>query len=283
MVNFFKSASLFVTLMLVQSCETISYVPKKVIETSSNTFDFFESIFSDDNEIKTVSKSKEDPSLNADIPQSTNKNSPIDKNESKMNENKEIQSTNISDYDQVLKAVPPEKLQKEPLDSFDNNKAFDQIIKENVKNSIIANKENSDKTSKSDKIFNIPVQKLELKNKIQFRIATINFNTGSSSIKFNDIKKIKKVINIAQKKNALIRIVGHASTRTRDLPEIEHKIVNFNVSDRRAQSVAKVFIDNKFPKKRLITEAVSDSKPLFHESMPTGTFKNQRTEIYIIY
>ena len=269
--------------MLVQSCETISYVPKKVIETSSNTFDFFESIFSDDNEIKTVSKSKEDPSLNADIPQSTNKNSPIDKNESKMNENKEIQSTNISDYDQVLKAVPPEKLEKEPLDSFDNNKAFDQIIKENVKNSIIANKENSDKTSKSDKIFNIPVQKLELKNKIQFRIATINFNTGSSSIKFNDIKKIKKVINIAQKKNALIRIVGHASTRTRDLPEIEHKIVNFNVSDRRAQSVAKVFIDNKFPKKRLITEAVSDSKPLFHESMPTGTFKNQRTEIYIIY
>ena len=33
----------------------------------------------------------------------------------------------------------------------------------------------------------------------------------------------------------------------------------------------------------LLTEAVSDSKPLFKEIMPAGTKANQRTEIFLIY
>ena len=42
-----------------------------------------------------------------------------------------------------------------------------------------------------------------------------------------------------------------------------------------------MFVKNKFPLDKLITEAVSDSKPLFHEVMPAGTNANQRTEIYL--
>ena len=90
-------------------------------------------------------------------------------------------------------------------------------------------------------------------------------------------------MKFASKKNAKVKIVGHASTRTKDMDPIKHKLANFNISDKRSQAVAKIFIDNKFPIKDLITEAVSDSKPLFYESMPAGTHGNQRTEIYIIY
>ena len=92
-----------------------------------------------------------------------------------------------------------------------------------------------------------------------------------------------KVLKLAKTKNATVKIVGHASTRTKDMDIISHKLVNFKISDQRAQSVASVFVDNKFPLERLITEAVSDSKPLFHEVMPAGTNANQRTEIFLIY
>ena len=80
-----------------------------------------------------------------------------------------------------------------------------------------------------------------------------------------------------------MKIIGHASTRTKDMPAPEHKVVNFVISDKRAQSVAKAFIDLNFPKEKLLTEAVSDSKPLFKENMPAGTQANQRTEIFLIY
>ena len=64
----------------------------------------------------------------------------------------------------------------------------------------------------------------------------------------------------------------------------KHKLVNFTISDKRAQSVANVFIEKyKFPSNLLITEAVSDTKPLFKENMPAGTKANQRTEIFLIY
>ena len=135
----------------------------------------------------------------------------------------------------------------------------------------------------TNKGFEFDIPELKLEDKIQFRIATINFNSGSSQLTFKDIKKIKKVMKLANEKNAKVRIVGHASTRTKDMDLIKHKVANFTISDKRSHAVAKVFIDNKFPIGDLITEAVSDSKPLFHESMPAGTHGNQRTEIYIIY
>ena len=98
------------------------------------------------------------------------------------------------------------------------------------------------------------------------------------------MRKIKKIAKIAKERNAKIKIVGHASKRTRDMPLAKHKLVNFNISDKRAQSVANVFIKNyDFPSNNLITEAVSDTKPLFKENMPAGTKANQRTEIFLIY
>ena len=98
------------------------------------------------------------------------------------------------------------------------------------------------------------------------------------------MSKIKRVAKIAKEREAKIKIVGHASKRTRDMPLAKHKLVNFNISDKRAQSVADIFIKKyKFPSNNILTEAVSDTKPLFKENMPAGTKANQRTEIFLIY
>ena len=124
-----------------------------------------------------------------------------------------------------------------------------------------------------------------MNDQIQYRVATITFSSGSSNVNIDGLKKIKKIAKIAKERNAKIKIIGHASERTKDMPIAKHKIVNFVISDKRANSeVVEVFIKKyKFPSKRLITQGVSDSKPLFKEIMPAGTKANQRTEIFLIY
>ena len=132
--------------------------------------------------------------------------------------------------------------------------------------------------------FESPLPKLSITDKIQFRVATINFYSGSSQVDGSGLNKIKRVAKIARVREAKIKIVGHASKRTRDMPLAKHKLVNFNISDRRAQSVADIFIKKyNFPSNNILTEAVSDTKPLFKENMPAGTRANQRTEIFLIY
>ena len=274
----------------VQSCETIMSIPSSVVETSSKAADYVGSIFEDEkDEIITLSKEEDEnndikgmSTDNNNLALENEINEPVNpKEKSELSNESELNNTNISDYDQVLEAVPAEDLKTNELTETVTTKSARAEI--NQKEDLKVNSKKKNLKNKEFSEFNFESPELKLKNKIQFRIATINFTSGSSSLKRKDIKKIKDVMQIALQKNAIVKIVGHASTRTKDLPEIEHKLVNFNISDKRSQSVAKIFVDNNFPIKNLITEAVSDSKPIFLESMPAGTNRNQRTEIFIIY
>jgi len=278
----FINASLF---LLLQSCETLSEIPGKVLGTGSDAIDYVGSVFeneTEDNEIKGTKDNSEEAS--GDEITENNQNNDVEENVS-------IENEFLENSDQVLEAVPPEDLNVNPV------KGIEEELVTNQKESINNEEEqaNNDKSSSVENFrseldqqtFKYQDVKLDsnliLKNRVQFKIATINFKSGSSLISSKDIKKIRKVIKIAFDKNAQVRIVGHASTRTKDMSQLEHKLANFDISDKRSQAVAKVFVENKFPPSKLITEAVSDSKPLFHESMPAGTFGNQRTEIFIIY
>ena len=278
----FINASLF---LVLQSCETLSEIPGKVLDTGSDAIDYVGSVFeneTEDNEIKGTNDNSEVAS-DDDITKNNQKND-VEVDVSKENEF-------LENSDQVLEAVPPEDLNVNPVKGIEEELVTNQ--KEPTNNE--EEQANKDKSSSVEdfrseldqQTFKYQDVKLEsnliLENKVQFKIATINFKSGSSLISSKDIKKIRKVIKIAADKNAQVRIVGHASTRTKDMSQLEHKLANFDISDKRSQAVAKVFVENKFPPSKLITEAVSDSKPLFHESMPAGTFGNQRTEIFIIY
>ena len=272
--------------LVLQSCETLSEIPEQVLKTGSDAIDYVGSVFeneTEDNEIKGTSNNSEVAS--GDETTENKQKNDVEADIS-IEENEFLENS-----DQVLEAVPPENLDVNSIKNIEEELVTNQKKSTNYEEE----QENKDKSSSIENFrseldqptFKYEDVKLEsnliLKNKVQFKIATINFKSGSSLISSKDIRKIRKVIKIAADKNAQVRIVGHASTRTKDMSQLEHKLANFDISDKRSQAVAKVFVENKFPPSKLITEAVSDSKPLFHESMPAGTFGNQRTEIFIIY
>jgi len=190
-----------------------------------------------------------------------------------LNINDETSSENLDVDESISVEDSEQKLESSPVKEYDS-----------VTLSDTSSNDNSVTVDSKPTITLPPIQKLELRDKIQYRIATINFPSGSSFVSYNGLKKIKKIVKLAKERNATIKIVGHASKRTKDMPLNKHKLVNFSISYKRAQTVAKIIIEKyNFPNKNLITEAVSDSKPLFREDMPAGTSANQRTEIFIIY
>lgn len=255
-------------------------------ETVSDSYNYISSLFSSDDEISQSEEILMSDEMLTDIGNSLavseqdlstpNEIKSIEKEESDSTKKVNLVEENISE--QILESAEVENIDVNNLEEKNEN---------NIEYSspLVADTEEITEINKTSDL-NLEsklIKKLKLKNKIQFKIATINFNSGSSSINKEGYNKIKKVLKLANDKNAIVKIVGHASTRTKDMDILKHKMVNFVISDKRAQAVASIFVKNKFPLDKLITEAVSDSKPLFHEVMPAGTSANQRTEIYLIY
>ena len=254
---------LFITTFLLSSCATVSDWTDNIVSSSdTEVVESDEQLLSDE--------LGDDPSL-ADILADSDENfyepEPLE-------EIQTVDETNLETADEKLPSVAPVEYESEIL-SYDDNQELTGELVESEENTV-------DLTKSTQLSFERPI--LDLEDKIQYRVATISFSSGSSQVSISGRKKIKKIAKIAKERDAKIKIIGHASERTRDMPIPEHKIVNFIISDKRANSVAEIFIKNhKFPTNKLITQGVSDSKPLFKEIMPAGTKANQRTEIFLIY
>ncbi len=67
-----------------------------------------------------------------------------------------------------------------------------------------------------------------------------------------------------------IRVVGHSSSRTSNMPLQRHLIFNFERSQARANAVARELIAEGVPANKVLVEAVGDSQPVYYESMPQG-------------
>tara|TARA_B100000686_G_scaffold354008_1_gene462149 strand:- start:5793 stop:6992 length:1200 start_codon:yes stop_codon:yes gene_type:complete len=119
--------------------------------------------------------------------------------------------------------------------------------------------------------------------RVSFLAATINFGTGSSGLSGEDHKTLKEVSKLCLDFGGTIKVIGHASSRTRDLEIDDRKIVNFNISVDRANVVAKILMRHGVPADKLEVIAMADKEPVAHEYMPSGERENQRTEIYIEY
>ncbi len=116
-----------------------------------------------------------------------------------------------------------------------------------------------------------------------YLVGTVYFRHGSAGLTGEERKLISQIAGAALQTDAYVRVVGHASSRTAEMPLDRHELVNFNVSLARAETVAAALVAGGVPEGRVLVEAMSASQPLFFESMPSGEAGNRRTEILFQY
>ncbi|WP_193170728.1 OmpA family protein [Nisaea nitritireducens] len=116
-----------------------------------------------------------------------------------------------------------------------------------------------------------------------YQAGIIRFSNGSSHLSSSDRGVIRELVPLIREYNANVEIVGHASSRTRNMDPSEHKLINFEVSLKRANAVAQALINAGAPSDRISVVAVGDSQPVSSEAMPAGEADNRRAEIYLIY
>jgi outer membrane protein OmpA-like peptidoglycan-associated protein len=79
----------------------------------------------------------------------------------------------------------------------------------------------------------------------------------------------------------VVRVVGHAASRTANMSVEKHLEVIFEKSQKRADMVAQELIHDGVPADKVNIQAVGDSQPIYYESMPKGEDGNRRAEIFL--
>ncbi len=112
-------------------------------------------------------------------------------------------------------------------------------------------------------------------------MAVLHFNVGSASISAKDRKALRAIANAHRARGGIVRVVGHASSRTRELPIDRHNLANFDISQARAQAVANQLIRLGVAPRSVFVSAKSDAEPIYYEWMPSGEAGNRRVEVFI--
>ena len=111
--------------------------------------------------------------------------------------------------------------------------------------------------------------------------AVIYFDRGSARVDKRGRDALHKVADYLKQSRGALRVVGHASNRTKELSSASHELVNFNISFKRARAVADELIRRGVSPDRLKITALSDSAPVYREWMPSGEAGNRRAEVFI--
>ncbi|GAA6156856.1 hypothetical protein NBRC116588_23290 [Pyruvatibacter sp. HU-CL02332] len=115
-----------------------------------------------------------------------------------------------------------------------------------------------------------------------FAPVAIYFGHGSSNLSAADRAQISEVAALHKKRGqGSVRVVGHASSRTNNLPVNAHLLANFEASMDRANAVANELMRKGVAASDLVIEAVGDRAPEYYESMPAGEAGNRRAEIFL--
>ena len=113
-------------------------------------------------------------------------------------------------------------------------------------------------------------------------VATVFFKSGSSSITEAGRREIRRAAGMARNQGARVVVIGHASSRTKNLNPLRHQMANFRISYDRAQAVARELVRQGVDQQAIEISAVSDSEPVYYEVMPAGEAGNRRAEIVLV-
>ncbi len=112
------------------------------------------------------------------------------------------------------------------------------------------------------------------------KVATILFPKGSAELDARDRRILNDVFRLHRQRGGKMRVIGHASLRTRNLDAATHKTVNYRISAARADSVARELSRRGVRADEISVDARADSEPIYFEIMPSGEAGNRRAEIY---
>jgi len=115
------------------------------------------------------------------------------------------------------------------------------------------------------------------------QVGTIYFSNGSAQISESDRAKLSQVVAQYKERGGMIRVVGHASSFTRDMDPSQHDMVNYKISSRRADAVAQALMKLGVGAENISVTAEADHDPVYYEVMPAGEAGNRRVEIFIDY
>ncbi|HVW72572.1 MAG TPA: OmpA family protein [Rhizomicrobium sp.] len=111
----------------------------------------------------------------------------------------------------------------------------------------------------------------------------IYFPGDTTSLSKAALAKVRSAVEAFQANGGTgtVKVVGHASSRTANMPVEKHLEVIFQKSQARANAVAQALIRAGVPADKVQIEAVGDSQPIYYESMPKGEDGNRRAEIFV--
>lgn len=118
---------------------------------------------------------------------------------------------------------------------------------------------------------------------MHYLAATVYFEDGGAVVDASYNKALRNIAKLVKENDALVTVYGFASSRTRDTDPATHKLINFNISAKRAQNAAKALRRAGVPADKIVVRALSDSMPMYLEVMPAGERLNRRAEIYLTY
>ena len=79
----------------------------------------------------------------------------------------------------------------------------------------------------------------------------------------------------------MLRVIGHASMRTKPMDPDRHARVNEGISIARANAVAGQLARLGVKRESIVVVARGDGDPAYYEVMETGEAGNRRVEIYL--
>jgi outer membrane protein OmpA-like peptidoglycan-associated protein len=115
------------------------------------------------------------------------------------------------------------------------------------------------------------------------QVGTVLFSNGSSRIRKKYYKILRDIVRLQRQRGGKLRIIGHASSRTRNTNPLRHQLANFRISVARAKSVARRLVRYGARAQAIEVTGVADNKPVYQEIMPSGEAGNRRAEIYLDY
>lgn len=112
-------------------------------------------------------------------------------------------------------------------------------------------------------------------------VGLVYFGIGSTTLGGADRQVLRQIADLQRAYGGVVRIVGHASSRTENMPMDQHRKTNTDVAAARAKAVAEQLV--RYGVRPLFVQiaGVSDTQPLYPEFMPAGEAANRRAEVYL--